>query len=169
MKNLEIIDNFLDEKDYQQIYAQMLSPNFGWHVQIGMTYYADFSKQLTHLFYDNNRPNSEFFDLLNPIRSKLNCETIIREKANLTFYNDLEDDLFHIDVGKLNSKTSLFYLTDKGATTFKIDGKETTVEAKQNRMVTFDCKIEHKAVCHKVGEPFRIVINLNYFEGPIDL
>ena len=59
-----------------------------------------------------------------------------------------------------NSKTSLFYLTDKGATTFKIDGKETTVEAKQNRMVTFDCKIEHKAVCHKVGEPFRIVINL---------
>ena len=93
MKNLEIIDNFLDEKDYQQIYAIMLSPNFGWHVQIGKTYYADFSKQLTHLFYDNNRPNSEFFDLLNPIRSKLNCETIIREKANLTFYNDLEDPI----------------------------------------------------------------------------
>ena len=70
MKNLEIIDNFLDEKDYQQIYAVMLSPNFGWHVQIGKTFFADFSKQLTHLFYDNNRPNSEFFDLLNPIRSK---------------------------------------------------------------------------------------------------
>ena len=50
MKNLEIIDNFLDEKDYQQIYAQMLSPNFGWHVQIGKTYYADFSKQLSISF-----------------------------------------------------------------------------------------------------------------------
>ena len=121
-----------------------------------------------HCWSHSSLDSEHFFDLLNPIRSKLNCETIIREKANLTFYNDLEDDLFHIDVGKLNSKTSLFYLTDKGATTFKIDGKETTVEAKQNRMVTFDCKIEHKAVCHKVGEPFRIVINLNYFEGTID-
>ena len=50
MKNLEIIDNFLDEKDYQQIYAQMLSPNFGWHVQIGKTHYADFSKQLSISF-----------------------------------------------------------------------------------------------------------------------
>ena len=48
MKNLEIIDNFLDEKDYQQIYAIMLSPNFGWHVQIGKTYYADFSNCLLY-------------------------------------------------------------------------------------------------------------------------
>jgi len=166
MKNLKITDNFLDEKDYQHIQSQMLSSNFGWYVQLGKTNFGELSKQLTHLFYDKNRPNSDFFDLLNPIRNKLNCETIIREKANLTFYNDLEDDLFHIDVGNLNAKTSLFYFTDKGATTFKIDGKEKTVEAKQNRMVTFDCKIEHKAVCHKVGDPFRIVLNLNYFEGP---
>ena len=93
MKNLEIIDNFLDEKDYQQIYAQMLSPNFGWHVQIGKTHYADFSKQLTHLFYDNNRPNSEFFDLLNPIRSKLNCECSIRDQATISVYHVLVEVL----------------------------------------------------------------------------
>ena len=72
----------------------------------------------------NSKPNAIFINCCDSNPLAINPQTII----------DLEDDLFHIDVGKLNSKTSLFYLTDKGATTFKIDGKETTVEAKQNRM-----------------------------------
>lgn len=162
---MNITDNFLDKETYQHIKNILLGSDIAWYVQAGKTSASVDDKQLTHLFYSNNRPNSEFFELLNPIREKLKVSSILREKANLTFYNNGQDDIFHIDFAEIKSaKTSIFYLTDRGATIFIINGKEKKVEAKENRMVTFDCNTFHKAVTHKVGDPFRVVINFNYYK-----
>lgn len=162
---IEIIDNFLHKEVYQEIKDVMLGTKVAWFAQNGKTKPNEGDRQLTHLFYDNNTPNSEWFKLLDPIRKKLKVSAIIREKANLTFYNNKVDDIFHIDTGKIkHATTSLFYLTDRGATIFKINN-EKKVKAKENRMVTFDSTTYHKAVTHKTGDPFRVVINFNYYKG----
>ena len=162
---MKIIDNFLEKELFFKIYDKMYSPHFGWYIQKSTDIVNDNNYQLTHLFYDSNVPYSSFFDLLTPILEKLGVNSLIRVKSNLTFYDNKRDNIFHIDSPKikLNHKTSILYLTDGGGTVFKNKDKEEFIEAKENRLLTFDSHTQHKVVKHKVGEPFRIVINLNYF------
>ena len=162
---VKIIDNFLEKELFFKIYDTMYSDHFGWFIQKSTDKEKDNNYQLTHLFYENDVPNSSFFDLLTPILEKLGVNSLIRVKSNLTFYDNKIDNIFHIDRPKikLNHKTSILYLTEGGGTVLKNEDKEEFIEAKENRLLTFDSHTQHKVVKHKVGEPFRIVINFNYF------
>ena len=162
---MKILDNFLEKELFLKIYDTLYSDNFGWFIQKYTDKINDNNYQLTHLFYENDVPNSSFFDLIKPILGKLNVDSLIRVKSNLTFYDNNKDNLFHIDIPdiKQNHKTSILYLTDGGGTILKNNKKEEFIEAKENRLLTFDSQIPHKVVKHKIGKPFRIVINFNYF------
>lgn len=162
---MKIIDNFLEKELFFKICDTMYSDHFGWFIQKYTDLPEDNNYQLTHLFYENDIPNSSFFDLIKPIFEKVNVNSLIRVKANLTFYDNNVNNLFHIDKPniKLNHKTSILYLTDGGGTILKNKDKEEFIEAKENRFLTFDSQTPHKVVKHKIGKPFRIVINFNYF------
>jgi len=163
---MEILDDFLDKKTYQEIKDVMLGGDLAWFAQSGKSIPNEGERQLTHLIFSENRPTSQIFDLLKPIRDKLNVAAPIREKANLTFYDSGSGDMFHTDIYKAkNVKTSIFYITDRGATILQKDGEEIKVDARENRVVTFDANTYHKAVTHKVGHPFRVVINFNYYKA----
>ena len=162
---MKIIDNFLEKELFFNTYNTLYSNNFGWYIQKYTDKVNDNNYQLTHVFYQFDVPNSPFFELIKPILKKLDVNSLIRVKSNLTFYDNKIDNLFHIDVSgiKLNHKTSILYLTDGGGTILKNKDKEEFIEAKENRLLTFDSHTQHKVVKHKVGKPFRIVINFNYF------
>ena len=162
----QIIDNFLHNDDYKNISDFMMSHNFSWYIQQHTDLYGDNNKQLTHVFYDSLdigfRPNSVHFDLLQPIIKKLNIQALIRIKANLTFIDNKTKNVFHNDIpGDSKNKTALYYLTEGGGTEFE-EGNQ-YVEAIPNRMVVFSNKDKHKVIKHQTDEPFRAVINFNYF------
>ena len=162
----QIIDNFLHNDDFNNIKDFMMNHNFSWYIQQHTDIYGDNNKQLTHIFYDSLnmgfRPNSDHFDMLQPIIKKLDIKALIRIKANLTFIDNKRENLFHSDIPDDNdNKTALYYLTVGGGTQFQ-EGNQ-YVEAIPNRMVVFNNTDKHKVVKHKTGDPFRAVINFNYY------
>ena len=125
------------------------------------------SSQLYHSFCDSFNRSSNV-DILNPIVKKLNIIALYRIKANLELYRGEERHYseFHYDYtnssGTPNKDmtTSIFYMnTNNGYTEFK-DG--TKIESVANRMVSFDCSIEHAAVSC-TNQDRRVLINFNYY------
>jgi len=158
-----IIDNFIDEKDFLTIKSVLRCRDFPWFIVENADRKGTPNFMMTHTFYNYDKPNSDYFDLLTPIRNRLGINSIVTEKANLTFYDDGVPNLYHVDYDHKGGTTSLFYLDDNGGTFFKINDKEEYVEAKPNRMVTFNTDTLHKVVRHKSGDIFRTVLNFNYF------
>ena len=101
-------------------------------------------------------------NIIQPLIEKLNVQALIRIKANLTFIDNKRKNVFHTDnLDDRGNTTALFYITSGGGTKFEKDDK--FVEAKPNRMVIFMNKEKHKVVKHQTDEPFRAIINFNYF------
>tara|TARA_B100001250_G_scaffold23842_1_gene19953 strand:+ start:224 stop:715 length:492 start_codon:yes stop_codon:yes gene_type:complete len=161
-----VIDDFLDNDVFNQIKNYMMGNNFPWFIQTNSDISNDNNKQLCHNFYDTQnigfRPNSDAFEMLQPLIEKLNVQALIRIKANLTFIDNKRKNVFHTDnLDDRGNTTALFYITSGGGTKFEKDDK--FVEAKPNRMVIFMNKEKHKVVKHQTDEPFRAIINFNYF------
>ena len=164
---IEVIDNFIADNEYKEIYSYLHSPQFPWYYNHGKVNENDGIMQMTHCFYRNVGAHSNWLKLLNPIYVKLQITAPIKIKANTTFGQAKKTQSeFHVD-GKnqdlTHRKTAIFYLSDtNGPTLFKDPEKE--VECKQNRLVKFDANHEHAGVLHE-GDPSsrRIVINFNYY------
>ncbi len=164
---IEIHDKFLDDLDFVKIKSVLLSTYFNW-------YYNDetvtnesiddlYDFQFTHIFYSNNKPGSEHFNLLTPIFEKLNIGALIRVKANLTTVTPtVKDRIFHADFPeKKNSTTAIFYLnTTNGGTLFENDDR---VDCVENRLIIFKNQLRHAPqMCS--DSKIRCVINFNYYE-----
>ena len=156
----QIIDNFLDIKDFLKIKEVMLSSNFEW-------FYNDFvsKKKLEdgfyffHNFYNNNVFSSKI-NLIQPILSKIKPKSIIRIKGN--FYPKTEKIIehgSHIDYN-IEHKAFLFYLNNNDGFTRLHDG--TIVKSVENRGLFFNAHVEHNSsTC--TNQNGRININFNYF------
>ena len=164
---IEVIENFLPEQEYKEIYTYLHSHQFPWYYNDGKVRGNDGILQLTHCFYRGVGAHSNWLKLLAPIAERLKVTAPIKIKANTTFGlpNKVQSG-FHVD-GKgqdlTHRKTAIFYLSDtNGPTLFKDPEQE--VECKQNRIVKFDAHHEHAGVLHE-GDPSsrRIVINFNYY------
>jgi hypothetical protein len=121
--------------------------------------------QLTHLFYQPHKPNSDFFDALNPILNKLNVRALQRVKANCTFKTTKKRlYAYHVDIDTPKNepvgKTSIFYLHTTNGPTFFKTGKKINCVA--NRMVTFPTNLEHTGSTH-TDNLLRGLININWF------
>ena len=118
------------------------------------------SFQYTHIFFNNNKINSNHFYLIEPFLSLLNIKSIVRIKLNLTTKENIirKFDL-HTDV-PFDCNTAIFYLnTNNGKTIFEI-GKE--IESFENRIVVFPSNLKHTGTTH-TDTNYRMVLNLNYF------
>ena len=158
--NIKVIENFLKKDDLNNLKNQFFSNTFPWYFQDFKVEKNDGDFQYTHLFFDNNRINSEYFDLIKSFLSLLNIKSIVRIKLNLTTReNKIKKFKFHTDFD-FNCKTAIFYFnTNNGKTIFK-NKKE--IESVENRIIIFPSNLEHTGTTH-TDTNYRMVLNLNYF------
>ena len=174
---MKIEDNFLDQKEFDELQALMMGHDFAWYYKPSKSIYSGYfdyeddldNYQFIHIFYFNAVPHSNFFKTLKPIFEKIDPVSIWRAKANLlTRTPNIVEHEFHTDIGDLENypeklkqfTTSIFYInTNNGYTKFE-DG--TKVESIANRFVTFPANMKHRGTSC-TDEKTRVVINFNYF------
>ena len=166
---MKIEDNFLDQKEFDELEGLMMWPDFAWGYcnRIDTVEDAD-DFMFVHLFYFNHAPTSSCIEKLNPIVDIINPISLCRIKANLlTRTPEIVENSFHTDMGVMSEEqqkqwtTSIFYVnTNNGYTKFE-DG--TKVESVANRMVTFPSNMKHTGTSC-TDKKMRIVVNFNYFK-----
>jgi hypothetical protein len=162
----EIIDNLLTEEEYGYIEAALTDDKgFPWFYGDGQNVEKDDSPYFYHVLYVNNRPNSQWFDFVQPILDKIKCQSLIQCRANCVVKMTNGVNKPHVDnySDSMSHKTAVFYIGDCNGATVLLDGEEEiVVDHKPNRIVVFDAKTRHYAR-HQTDTNRRIVINFNYF------
>jgi hypothetical protein len=162
---IELKHNFLEDNDFFNLADVMFGPHFPWFFQprkvsesVQLTYKTC---QYTHMFYDDNKINSNFYDLIIPLIEKLNVRSLIRVKANMTI-GDPEpiESGMHVDFPYEDSKTAVFYLNSNNGYTLFENGKQ--IPSEQNSIALFESQLKHCGVTC-TDEQVRVVININYF------
>ena len=162
MEEVTVRDNYLDQESFKIISENMEGDKFPWFFnpeKILLPEFDLFNYQFTHLFYIDSVVKSAYFDMLNPLISKLNTKALVRIKANL---NPPSHKLIKYGIHKdqeYKCKVAIYYLNDNNGYTMFGDEK---VESKQNRIVLFNTDMEH-AGTNSTDCKNRMVINFNYF------
>ena len=140
-----IVDNFLKAEEFQALKNSILSEEFPWFAYSGITHpnFNDTGKlqalnetkdwAFFHLFYQNHKPNSDYFDILNSLITKLKIKALLRSKANLyPRTTNIEEHKFHYDYKEPN-KSAVFSLNTNDGFTILSDG--TKVKSIENRIL----------------------------------
>ena len=154
---MEIHDDFLPKKKFEDIERIVLSTYFPWNY-IGKQSYEETedSFQFQHTFYREGQSPSGYNAIIRPILEKLGG-TLIRAKAVLTPKTENpRHSGFHIDYA--NMKTATYYLNSNNGYTGFRDGSR--VESVSNRMLVFDSNLEHEGVTC-TDKKRRVLINFN--------
>jgi hypothetical protein len=160
----EIIDNFLESKDFKILTDNMLGGFFPWYITediVGdkesiLTNHCSF----THAFYDNYQIHSDFFKKLSIVINKLQIKSLIRIKSNLyPKTTQLIEHNFHSDYD-FSHKSGLYSLNTNNGFTIMEDGER--IESIANRMLLFDASKPHNSTTC-TDEIFRANIVFNYF------
>ena len=189
MENIKIEDNYLKQKDFDDIQELFLGNNLFWFFKYRFYDYdtgSDYPPphnpntgplamdndkldcfSFVHTFYEGIAPQSPFFDKLHSILELLRPMAIKKIRANLiTRLPNIVENTFHSDLIELSEEkqkqwmTSIFYVnTNDGYTVFE-DG--TKVESVANRMLSFPANMKHTGTaCTNIQT--RILINFNYY------
>ena len=170
---MKVIDNFLDNKAYNEMLNLFDSPDFPWFKLNSIVHENIIDKEnfkdymFTHIFYMDMAPRSNFYDIILPLLEKINPFMVYRIKCNLTPYcGEAYASEFHSDLivprGVQMTKTGIYYLNSNNGYTEFEDG--TRIESVKNRFVEFDTNILHRGV-GSTNTKSRILINLNYSKG----
>ena len=169
---MEIIDDFIDQKKFNEIQTLMMSSEFPWFFAGAVDRETEADEgidkfQLIHMFHSNFQPQSLFCEKMQTILTELDPLSIWRIKANLlTRTPDIVENAFHIDIEELSEEklkqwtTAILYVnTNNGYTKFE-DG--TKVESVANRVVIFPANLKHTGTSCS-DDKARIIINFDYF------
>ena len=163
----EVIDNLLGEEEYGVLQAVVTDDKgFPWFYGPEQVDDKDDGHYLYHVLYSNNRPNSQWFDFVQPVLDKIKCQSLITCRANMVLHpspkgsSALHRDTYSED---LSHKTAIFYIGETNGKTI-LQGSEGDIEIdhKPNRILIFDADTWHKSQ-HQTDTNRRIVINFNYF------
>jgi hypothetical protein len=155
---MKISNNVLSNIVFNKLKNLFFNNYFSWHYQDNVNHKDDGHFQFCHLFFDDNKINSTYFEHISPILNFINPQQLIRVKANLLTKTDkIIEHGFHTDVK--DCMTAIYYInTNNGYTKF-ID--ETIVSSEENKLVTFISNIQHTgSTC--TDENVRVVLNINY-------
>ena len=166
-KNLvmvEVIDNFLPSYQFKQLQSFLLNKpsNCDWYYNNGINGEDDppGTYQFVHGFFDNSEVlDSPNFSLIQICANKLDCNNLIRVKANLnprTFFH--RNGGYHLDSSFPMKVTILYINTNNGCTMIKGYGK---VKCVANRLVKFHSTMLHAGVSC-TDEKVKVVVNFNY-------
>jgi hypothetical protein len=161
----EVIDNFLSDKDFNDICSKIMSPNFPWYynsnILVGVAPTDDTPFQFVHPVYNSNQfVQSNVADIFIPVLKRLDPNLLIRLKLNLgpKTTEHLEGG-WHTDQDIPGSKTAILYFnTNNGYTMFE-DGYKS--ESVANRFVSFDRSLKHTGVS-QTDTQTRCLLNINY-------
>ena len=169
---IETVDNFLEPDEFEEIRALMTSDTFPWYyndhiIREGSQSYETLecdvknNWQFIHLFYSGDKINSDYFEILRPIITKIDLKALVRIKANCVAITEKSiSHGTHVDFFYRGCFTSILYVnTNNGFTQFKSGEKVGSVA---NRLVTFPSNTYHSGVSC-TDEQVRMVINFNYF------
>tara|TARA_Y100001973_G_scaffold10637_1_gene14436 strand:- start:3350 stop:4237 length:888 start_codon:yes stop_codon:yes gene_type:complete len=156
-KHVDVIDNLLDQADYNNLSSAVLDQGFPWYFSASKV--EDNYPQFVHTFVYNSAVTSDYIKYLDPIFKKLNAKRLFRVKLNYTSKTSkIINYAFHQDVN-IACKTAVYYInTNNGYTRIK-DGKD--IESKANRIAIFNSSLEH-AGSSCTDENYRIILNINY-------
>ena len=153
---MEVVDNFLPDYYFKQL--QSIVRGWPWFYE-DYIISGDNRFQFTTAILNDRVIHEEYYDVLEPLISKLNVKKFFRIKANLqtrTLFN--RSGGYHIDKCPC-PYTGVYYInTNNGYTKFKKGGK---VKSVANRMVIFNSSLEHTGFSC-TDEKIRIVINFNW-------
>jgi hypothetical protein len=159
----EVIDNYLPQEEFKKIRDVMMSADFPWYYNPTVTFlgkHVDRTMYFTHSFYRDGLVNSNFFDLVLPLTSKLNAKAMIRVKANIyPNIGETMENLRHRDYD-FEHKGAIYYINTNNGPTVLEDG--TKIDAVENRILFFDAFKEHNST-HCTDQKVRVNININYF------
>jgi hypothetical protein len=168
----EIVDNFLEIKEFKKIQDVFLSKTLPWFLEPYINSNSENHKlenkydyYFSHIFFLNHNEQgilkSPFLGLMQPLLDKLSIKYLKRIKANL--YPSSEKILEHAKHIDYNFKhtTALFYInTNNGYTNLQNTNK---IMSKENRYLKFDGDLEHNSsTC--TNQKYRITVVLNYIE-----
>jgi hypothetical protein len=163
-----VFDNFLSEEEFASLKHIMIdTPEFPWYYNNGVVTPIDNNSndflenyQFTHLFYDNFKPNSEYYVFLQTLVERLQPTALIRIKANL---NPVTSKIikfpYHVDFPDIKCITAIFYLNTNNGYTL-IDNQK--IESISNRLVAFDSNTKHTGTTC-TDQKYRCLINFNYY------
>ena len=161
---LKIKKNLLDKKILDSFKQSILHRNFPWNYSNINNEDSDLNigHQFVHVFYYTSHLPSSYFYLLDPILKIIKPKAMVRAKVNFNWRTDKQvvAGLHHDTDAKC--KTSVFYLnTNNGGTKFE-DG--TFIKSDENTLITFSSTMLHSGVTNTCDQPFRLVLNLNYYD-----
>jgi hypothetical protein len=158
----DIKDNFLDKDAFKFIEEQLMGSHFPWFFQPGVVEEGDDGlwTYLAHQFFAENRPQSNYMQLLQPLLDSITPKAIIRAKANCYQRSEkIHQHNFHID-GDYDHNLSILSINTCDGFTVLEDG--TKIESKRNRLLTINGSKKHASTtCTNTQN--RINIGVNYF------
>ena len=172
MIDYEIIDDFLPQKEFQDIQTYLMndvkntSPPIGWIYNPNIVqpiYYKGENNvkhfYMVHLIYLVN-VLSPFYDKLIPVLEKLNVKALVRIKANLYPNSEtIYEHEVHADF-PFSHKTAILSVNTCDGYTKLNDG--TKIGSVANRVLLFDSSIPHQSTTTS-DTTARFNINFNYF------
>jgi len=171
---VEIIDNFLDQNEFDALERVMMYPPISWHYQDRIDFPDEDGTRFgfCHVFFQTGFESSEFMSVLDPTIGKINPLSLYRIKANLlTKTSKIIPNTFHQDMLGMSNRikkqwtTSILYMnTNNGYTEFK-DG--TIVGSVANRLISFPANTSHRGTSC-TDQNIRVIINFNYFANEPD-
>jgi len=161
---IKIIDNVLNDLHFAKLKTNLLDNlNFPWYLGKIVDEKSNSPYQFCHIFYGEQKINSNYFTLIEPILQILKIKNLIRIKANIILKtSEIVKHDFHIDTkAEKKFNTAIYYLNDNNGFTEFENGK--IVKSISNRLVIFDGKIKHRGTSCSDNN-YRSVINFNYLK-----
>ena len=171
---IQIFDNFLEKKDFNNLKKFMLSgeSDFQWYFSPSKVHDDDGIPQFCHIFYEYDNVTTNKFQYIEPLVKKINPVALVRIKSNITMktstiltsplHCDMNPNIFdnRDNITFDNQRTAVFYLnTNNGYTYFEGGERVNSVE---NRLVVFPSSKRHAGTTNTDAD-YRCVINLNWF------
>ena len=168
MSHITIIDDFLPWPEFRGLRNIFYNDKkFSWVHNRSVAYETDKNSNWnwygTHMFYENHKPVSKYYDFLGPLLDlmhlKCGLHALYRIKANFYPWTEtLKEHPWHIDYNFPHKGALLSMNTCDGYTAFE-DG--TKVESVENRMLLFDPRVKHHSTTTTDAKG-RYNINFNY-------
>lgn len=167
---MQIIDDFLPKEIHQQILTEINGLNFAWFYRPYSSELEDNVSQFIHMFYVDDRVNSNLFNLVMPLitmfenKTSYKIKKLHRAKANLLLNMPVKKNelvkAIHQDINNAKCISLLYYVEDSDGDTIVYDkNKEINrVSPKANRAFIFQANKWHNATPPKKHKT-RIIIN----------
>jgi|TARA_R100000084_G_C4623339_1_gene134397 hypothetical protein len=160
---MQILNNFLDKKKFQEIKDLIFSDSFPFYFNdsiVGKNVDQGKDFMFNHMFYSDDQQRSNHFNyVLMPILGRLNFNHLLRAKLNCyTKKNKFIHTPFHTDSESPHTVALFSLNTCNGYTYFK-DTKE-KIQSVENQVVIFNGLREHCSVA-QTDTHLRVNININ--------